>query len=283
MPSVPPLRATLIVSTYDRPDSLERVLGSIARQSCLPHEIFIVDQSEDPATSGVVKLWSSRLSVTLQRFSAPNPGSRSFSSALNCAVQAARGDYLIFVEGDCLLHRSFISDHLAHAAAGAFVQGRRAGVRARYVRRVSTQSFHPWIWFLQRRAYGLHEGIRRPWPAVRLNDFRRVHRCNFAAWREDLWRVNGFNTAFDERGCEVIELAERLRNAGLTLKVITGQAIVYHLDHRRTARYHTHVNENVLDRTRREKLMRCERGLAETPPAASTPATGARRIRSPRA
>ena len=255
-------RVSLIITTQNRPASLDRVLGSVARQILVPDDILIADHSEDLAVEDVITSWFGSLPCPLKRYEASLSAGRGAASALNLAVRAARGEYLVFTEGDCVLHPRFMSDHVAHAATGSFVQGRRAAVRSRYVHRVSTRSFHPWIWFLRRRAYGFQQGIRRPWTAVRLNDYRRVHGCNFAAWRSDVIQANGFDEALDESGCEIIELAERLRNRGLTLKRITGQAIVYHLDHRRTERYRTGVNEKILERTRQEKLKRCEHGLA---------------------
>jgi GT2 family glycosyltransferase len=120
------------------------------------------------------------------------------------------------------------------------------------------------VWFMRRRIYGLRQGIRRPWAAVRKNDFRAIHGCNFALWRSDLVKVNGFDEAFDESGREFLELVERLRNAGMTVRSVTGQAIVYHLDHHRTARYRTRLSDEILERTRREKRVRCEHGVVST-------------------
>jgi GT2 family glycosyltransferase len=181
---------------------------------------------------------------------------------LNQAIRAARSEYLIFIEGDCLPHRRFIEDHMRHAYPNSFVQGRRARVRARYVHRVHTP-FRPMLWLMRRRILGVREGVRRPWPSIRINDRRLIHGCNFAVWRKDLIRVNGFDETFDEPGYELIELAERLLNSGLTLRTITGQAIVYHLDHRHLARYGTLNSERILERTRQEKRTTCDRGLVQ--------------------
>src|SRR5690606_22049396 len=109
--------------------------------------------------------------------------------------------------------------------------------------------------------YGLTQGLRRPWPNIRINDFRRIHGCNFAVWRNDLLRANGFNESFDETGDEFLELAARLANAGLTLRTVTGQAVVYHLDHRHVARYRSLNSTRVLERTRQDGIIRCPHGV----------------------
>jgi glycosyltransferase involved in cell wall biosynthesis len=253
--------SSLIIGTSGNSDALNLVLASISLQSRRPCEVFVVDESNDDQCANVIRAWLEKLRCPIFRI-APDPSGGSRAALLNRAVRAATGDYLIFSEGDCLLHRHFIADHLRHADPGVFVQGRRAGVRARYVRRISARRFHPLYWFLRRRVYGLRQGIRRPWPAIRLNDLRTVHACNFSVSREDLVRVNGFNESFDESGNELIDLAMRLRNAGLTLRTVTGHAIVYHLDHRQVAKYGSLRSAKILDETRRLNIVRCQQGLA---------------------
>jgi hypothetical protein len=269
MQKTPALRPSLIVSTSDNPDALNLVLESICLQTRLPCEVLIADQSTDNQSTLVAGKWSAVLPCPVQIFQ-PSGDRNSRAPVLNRAVRAATGNYLIFIDGDCLLHRRFIADHCRQARPGTFVQGRRAGVRARFVRRLSPRSFRPLIWFLQRRSHGLRQGFRRPWPSVRLNDRRSIHGCNFAVWRDDCFRANGFNEAFDESRHEMVELAERLFNAGLTLRTITGRAIVYHLDHRPVAWYGTGVSARILERTRRERIIRCELGLVAPPPSTRT-------------
>jgi glycosyltransferase involved in cell wall biosynthesis len=255
---------SLIVSTADNSDALNVVLASIARQAIHPHEVFVADESTDHQSVNVVKNWANKLACPIVRFAPTRPGD-SRAPLLNRVLRAATGDYLIFVDGDCLLHRQFIADHLRHADPGVFVQGRRAGIRARYIRRLSPNSFHPLLWFLRRRIHGVWRGLRRPWPVITINNARSVHGCNFAVWREDLLRVNGFNEAFDERGDEVVELAARLCNAGLTLQTITGQAIVYHLDHPHRARYRSLTSSRILEHTKGSGIARCEQGIVALP------------------
>jgi glycosyltransferase involved in cell wall biosynthesis len=279
MPQAHSSRPSLVISTSGNSDALNVVLASIERQSCRPSEVFVADESTDEQCTDVIRSWVPKLRCPVSRL-ALEPPATARAALFNRAVRAASGQYLIFIEGDCLLHRRFIADHLVHANPGLFVQGRRAGVRARYVRKISTRRFYPLVWFLRRRAYGLSHGLRRPWPTVRLNDLRTVHASNFAVWREDLVKVNGFNENFDETGDELLELALRLRNAGLTLRTVTGHAIVYHLDHRQVARYRSVRSAKIVAETRHEKVVRCQHGLvllpaAETVTTFATPETKA--------
>lgn len=269
-----PTTTSLIVSATDNSDALNLVLASIAGQTHRPLEIFVADESSYNQSASVVDYWAGKLSCPIVRIAAERPG-ECRAPLLNRILRVCAGDYLIFIEGDCLLHRRFVADHLRQAKTGTFLQGRRGGVRARYVRRILPGRFHPLFWFLQRRVYGVRHLFRRPWASVRLNDLRTIHGCNFSVSRADLIRVNGFNECFDETGVEMVELAVRLRTAGLTLRTITGQAIVYHLDHRHVARYRSLNTVRILNEAQRDPFSRCERGLVILPAGdrseASTP------------
>jgi glycosyltransferase involved in cell wall biosynthesis len=262
MNATAPSRPSLILTTADNPLALNLVLEAISLQTHAAFEVIVVDCGSDSQTKAVIETWSARLAFRVEHLWQSADRFQK-ASALNQAVRTSRGDYLIFLDGDCLPHRQFIADHLLHAEPGLFVQGRRAGIKGRYVRRVSARNFNPVRLFLRRRLYGLHRGLRRPWPSVKLTEGTRLKGCNFAVWREDFFRVNGYDENFVGWGHEDTELAERLSNAGLSCKIVTGQLIVYHLDHARVVRYQTAVNERILERTRQEKRTRCEKGLVD--------------------
>lgn len=258
-----PSSPSFVICSSDNVFALNLVFEAIDLQTIVPGEVLVIDDGSDQEIGRVISAWTSLLRCRLTCIREVS-GQFRRAAALNRAIGGARGDYLIFLEGDCLPHRRFVQDHLRNAEAGVFVQGRRAGIRARYVRGVRPRHFQPLLWLVCRRVYDLRRGLRRPWPVVRLDAASFVDGCNFAAWRSDLVQINGFDESFVGWGHEAAELSERLRNAGVHSKTVIGQAIAYHLDHRPVARYRTGVNERILARTRLEKRTRCEHGLAQS-------------------
>ncbi len=82
---------------------LRAVLRSIAGQTTVPFECLVVEQDLEPRLAGVLPPW-----VRLLR--APPPDARTpylRSWALNVAARAARGDALVFHDGDLLLPAGF--------------------------------------------------------------------------------------------------------------------------------------------------------------------------------
>jgi len=263
MLSAAPARPTLIVSTSENPFALNLMFEGLGLQTQLPAEVLVADDGSDDQTTRVLEYWTQTLPFPIRRFWQPHEEARK-AALLNRTVRASTGDYLIFLAGDCLPHRRFVADHVRQARRGTFVQGRRARIRARYVRRISPSEFHPLLLLLRGRLHGWRRGLRRTWPIRRLNDGSPIDGSNFGVWREDFFRVNGYDENFVGWGHKDAELAERLFNAGVSCKTVVGQLIVYHLDHSRVARYWTGVNERILERTRREKRTRCDRGVLQS-------------------
>lgn len=259
--NVPP-RATLILSAADNPFALHLVLEGLSRQTRMPAEILIADDGSDQQTAAVVENWSRRLSCRIERFWFAHEFYRR-SIAMNAVVRASTGDYLIFLDGDCVPHRRFVADHLRHAERGSFVQGRRGGIRARYVKRLGRQKIRPLQMFLRGQLYGLSRSVRRPWARVRVDAHCIIQGSNFAVWREDYFRVNGYDETIVGHHHADTEFAARLWNAGVKCKKVVGQAIAYHLDHPRVVRYLTATNERILERTRRDKRTRCDLGVVD--------------------
>jgi glycosyltransferase involved in cell wall biosynthesis len=117
------LRSTLIVTTFNWPAALDLTLKSIARQSLAPDEVIVADDGSGPRPR---RSWSVGRDGSAPR-SASVAAARGFRLARsrNRAIAAASGDYLIIVDGDMVLHRHFVADHLSAARPGSFIQGVR--------------------------------------------------------------------------------------------------------------------------------------------------------------
>ena len=85
-----------------------------------------------PPTRDVVEKWAKQAPFAVKHAWHEDQGFRK-TRILNAAVALAEGDYVVFLDGDCLPARRFVADHLALAEKGTFVQGRRAFVAEKKV------------------------------------------------------------------------------------------------------------------------------------------------------
>ena len=103
MPSV-----ALILTTYNRPAALDRVLDSVSRQTQPPEQVIIADDGSDERTTAVVESWRPRLRSPLHHAWQPDDGFRAAASR-NRAAREAETDLLLFVDGDCLLRTGVVA------------------------------------------------------------------------------------------------------------------------------------------------------------------------------
>lgn len=269
------MRLSLVVTTYERPDALAAVLGSIAAQRRAPDELIVADDGSGPATRAAIDAFAARCRVSCTTVRQEHEGFRA-ARLRNLAVAASRGDYLVFVDGDMLLHPAFVQDHAAAARRGSFVQGMRVPLDAAATRSALARAGLPPGDRPPRgargaqRLYAAHSPVLARLAMRLANGFVAVKSCNLAVWRDDLEAVNGFNEAFVGWGPEDKELAARLVHLGRRRRTLIFGAIAWHLHHAPAARDRRAANEALYAETLALRRVRCEQGLAshlpQTPP-----------------
>src|SRR2546430_5202961 len=180
------MTVSLIISTYNRPEALAKVLAGVSRQTHLPGEILIADDGSAQPTRSLIEKWKNQLPVAVHHIWHADEGFRK-TIILNKAINAAQADYVVFLDGDCVPHAKFIADHEVLAQKGFWVQGRRSFVKSNYVAEFDPAATSIWQWLLLGRMSGAFKAIRLPSPIVRRGTEQRgLIGCNMAIWREDL-------------------------------------------------------------------------------------------------
>jgi glycosyltransferase involved in cell wall biosynthesis len=256
------MKISLLISTYDQPVSLAKVLRGVDRQTRQPNEIFIADDGSGDETRALIEQWRREARTPVHHLWQRDDGFRKVI-LLNQAVAAATSDYLVFLDGDCVPHQQFLADHEQLAERGFWVQGRRCYVEERFVPRFEPGVTAVWRWMLAGRIRGLAKGIRLPQPVIFRNKKQRgIIGCNMAYWREDVAAVNGFDEDCKGRGIGPdSDLGARVYNLGRRRKFVYAHAIVYHLNHPILPRENLPAKRMQLAETIRTGKIRCEHGL----------------------
>ncbi len=232
---------SVIVSTYNWPQALRLVLDSLAHQSDRSFEVVVADDGSASDTADLIKGLVADFPVPLRHVWQEDLGFRA-AAARNRAVVASRGEYLLFLDGDCLARPDFIGVHRALAEPGWFVAGNRILLGEGLSKELLAGQEKMACWgradFLKARLQG---GINRIAPLLRLpgGRWRRLRSCrwqgamtcNLAVWRADFYRVNGFDEDFVGWGHEDAEFVCRLINAGIYRKEGRFAVPVLHLWH----------------------------------------------------
>jgi glycosyltransferase involved in cell wall biosynthesis len=252
---------TLIISTYNWKEALALTLRSVTRQSALPNEVIVADDGSGEDTARLIRVLSPRYPVPLLHVWQEDRGFR-LGRIRNLAIAQTRHPYVIFVDGDLVLHPDFVADHLAAAAEHRFVRGSRVFLPADLTGALLRgRDRLPRVWA---------PGLRKRWSAVRLPWLARVllewrprgvtgH--DLACWRRDAVAINGFDERFKGWGREDDEFAQRLLNAGIRKRRLHFAGIAFHLHHAERARDNLHQNDALLAETVRSGRTWAEAGL----------------------
>ena len=116
------MRVSIIVSTYEQPAWLEKVLWGYAYQSHGDFEIVVADDGSSDATRDVIESCRRKLNLPIEHVWQPHDGFRK-CKILNQAIEKSSGEYLVFTDGDCIPRRDFVATHVAQARPGAFLSG----------------------------------------------------------------------------------------------------------------------------------------------------------------
>jgi glycosyltransferase involved in cell wall biosynthesis len=257
------MRLAVVMTTYETPSALDRVLAGYALQSRRPEAVVVADDGSGASTRQVVQAWADRKLFEVHHVWQENAGYRR-SRILNLGIAAVQADYVVLTDGDCLPHRDFVADHAQLAEPGFWVQGKRAQIRQAHADEARPEDAEAmgllrrgWLW---RSVYGVRWPVPLVWRqtgALR----ERALGSNMGLWREDLVAVNGFNEAFVGWGSEDRELSVRLHRLGRRKKFVIGRALQFHL-HPATSRARTADNGDLLAEVRASGGVRCAQGLS---------------------
>jgi len=272
---------SVIVTTHERPDALDAVLRSLARQSDRDFEIVVADDGSGPQTAQTIAAWKSRTAIPIRHVWHEHRGFRA-GEIRNRAIAASRGRYCIFLDGDCIARPDFIARHRALAERGWFVTGNRILMSQELTARVLAEGLEPESWtFADWIGQRLHRGINRlapmlalalgPLRKLRPTQWRHARSCNLAIWRDDLDRVDGFDADYNGWGREDSDLLARLIHAGVRRKDGFYATGVLHLWHPAADRSALTANDNRLERVLAEKPARARIGLSRLESVAVAP------------
>ena len=267
--------------TYNRTEALLPVLRSLARQCGPHHEVLIADDGSNAGQVEMLRRDCPDFPCPVRHVWHPDTGFTA-SAARNLGAWHAGGDYLVFIDGDCIPGPRFIEAHEQLAAQGVFVNGSRVLLSEGLTRQVILGKVdllrQSGLFWLKARLQGdsnkLLHLMRWPNALFRVKKSFRWHgirSCNLGVWREDFEAVNGFDETFEGWGHEDADLVLRLHHLGVRRKNGFLATEVYHLWHRENQRDHEFLNrQHVTDRMRSAQIP-ATRGLAQI--SSQTPVT----------
>lgn len=254
---------SLITPTYNWPEALELLLLSVKAQSCLPNEVIIADDGSGKETETLIKRMQLDFPVPLVHIWHEDIKNRK-PAIMNKAIAAAKHAYIIEIDGDIIMHRCFVKDHLAMAKKGLFLYGSRVTIKKDLLENLFENKQITFNVF--------SKGIKKRGRTLRLPLLSKLYKeedkrssklrgCNMSFWREDFIRINGFNESLTGWGIDDSEMIQRLLNIGIKGKRLKFRGIVYHIYHKEQDKSHIEINQRIEKETTENKIKFIENGI----------------------
>jgi len=268
-------KTSVIITTYESPEWLEKVLEGYRMQSFSDFELLVADDGSGPETAAVIHRFQDRSPFPVYHLWQADQGFRK-CQILNKAIMASDTDYLIFSDGDCIPRSDFVYSHMKARESGRFLSGGYCKLNMEASQTLSLddirsgRAFDPG--FLGtlglKSSWNAKHCARGPYAAF-LNWTTTTSPTwnghNASGYKKDILAVNGF----DERmvyGGQDREFGERLMNIGIRGKQIRYSAICLHLDHKRcyATQEGIRFNKGIRSQTRKLRIACSPFGIAKS-------------------
>ncbi len=259
------LRSALLITTYNWPEALELVLISVLAQKISPDEIIIADDGSAEPTKALITKFIKQSEVPVRYVWQEDLGFRR-SAILNKAIAATEVDYIIQIDGDCIIHPNFVQDHLKAVQEGCFLFGSRVNIKKEFLKELFAEKRTEFPYGqkgLKNKTRNIHSPFLGNFYFPRKTFSNKYRGCNTSYFRSDLIKVNGYNEAFEGWGREDSELAYRFLNLGLRMKRLRYQGILYHIHHEIKSKARLEQNEAIQQKTIQQKIVQTEKGIGQ--------------------
>lgn len=241
------MRASLIAAFYKDIVALDLIIEALKRQDYDNFELIVAEDNCDPA---IATHLNSITGIDIIHTTQEDIGIRKARS-INNAILKSTGDYLIFIDADCIPYHSFVSSHVKLAEKNHVLSGRRVNLGPKVsalLRNKKLSAATLERFFLPMMPLLMLDGATHLDQGIALDPdgflYRRIIAnrkksnvsllgCNFSCFKEDMLAINGFDEYYLGESClaDDTDLNWRFASYGLKLKSCKMAANVFHLHH----------------------------------------------------
>ncbi|MBF04313.1 MAG: glycosyl transferase [Flavobacterium sp.] len=256
-------KCSLITPTYNWPQALELLLLSIKNQTVLPNEVIIADDGSRHETTDLISKFQKDFPVPLIHIWHEDNGNQK-PKIMNKAIAKAQYDYIIEIDGDIIMHKDFVKDHLKNAKEGQYLFGSRVNIKKQILDSIFTNKtiiFNLFSKGIKKRLRTLRIPFLMLFEKQHTQISKKLRGCNMSFWKKDFIQINGFNESLIGWGVDDSEMIQRLHNIGIVGKRLKHSGIVFHIYHPEQDKSHIAINDAMEDEVREKKIKFTEKGI----------------------
>ena len=255
------IKLSVIIAYYKNIDFLELVLLSLENQTIKNFEVIIAEDADDDETKNFLNKcnYSFKISHVYQE----DIGWRK-NKILNSAIRISKADFLLFIDGDCILHRKFIEEYSKRTQKELCLFGDRVQLDAKITRKlIETKDLSNLLILkiLFSKSTSRSQGIYIPF--IKSKRKLYVNGSSFCVSRKKMYEINGFDEDFINPTCgEDVDIQRRLILLGAKFKSVEHKAIQYHLYYTQKERKESiEKSGSLFEKKFQNENYRCKNGL----------------------
>ncbi|TLX73914.1 glycosyltransferase [Labilibacter sediminis] len=252
------IQVSLFLTTYNWPEALAACLNSIFQQKVLPNEIIIADDGSSDETRSLIKSFQQKAPIPTKHVWQEDIGFR-LNAIRNKAIKTASYPYIIQIDGDMILDRHFVQDHVSHAKKGRALLGKRIELSEELTAKICSNFNENHSLKSVRNRF---LGWLRHMVIYGSKTAKGVNGCNMSYWKSDALKVNGYDEDMQSKGPDDKDFASRLIHSGVKSYYLKFAGNAHHLKHDEDGRRPDYESiKEIYRHTLQTKKVRCLNGI----------------------
>ena len=194
--------------------------------------MIVAEDDEDSHMESFIQAAMKKYSFPIFHVRQPDKGFRK-NRIYNQAIKIARYDFLVFIDGDCILHPKFLHVYASKARENICLFGRRVRLDQKSSDALIDTGDFKYLSFFRLLLNGskrIEDGLYLPFYKQVCE--RNILGCNFCVSKQNMLDINGFDEDFvTPLYGEDTDVKRRLKLIGVRFESTRFKAIQYHLYH----------------------------------------------------
>lgn len=272
------MRISIIIAVYKDLEALKLIINSLRNQNHSDMEIVV---AEDNDSNEFAEYIQSITDLDILHTQQEDNGILKAKSVNNAIIKST-GEYIIFIDGDCIPYSNFVINHAALSEPGKVLSGRRvnlgksisASLRNKNHNAQAIEKYFLLYYFylVFTDATHIEQGFSLSpdgWLFKNILSRRKksnikILGCNFSCFKDDLLLIDGFDEDYYETAvADDTDIQWRFENAGLSIKSCKLSANVFHLHHKfRERKPHEDAEIQKMESRSLTNVFKAEKGIS---------------------
>ena len=226
----------LFITVYKNTVFLKKVLDSVAIQTYKNFKVSVLEDGNSIEMADFIH--DVNYSFPIDHYTQEDIGFRK-NKILNVGLRNATEDLIVFIDGDCVLHPSYLSTYAKYFDVNTVLFAKRTNLDQKTSKELlESTTIIPSKWdMLRNGSTRIEDSVRLPFKPIFTTKKPKLLGCNMAIPLSILKSINGFDEDYEMTGYgEDCDIEWRILKAGYNFKNLKYHSIQFHLYHERPER-----------------------------------------------